>query len=692
MTTRPWLAITLTAASVAASVALAVPSVVSAAACSAMQRIDPAQIDPSVVCVEQRLIELGYRDIVGPDDVYDGPSVEAVKGFQSSRGLHPDGIITSVTARQLGLRGSLAPAGSPRVTVIGDSTAAAIRWYDEANNHTVRYDVMAASYDVLLATESCRRLVAPSCLGRVDPGTGQRWAPVSVLPLMRTTLHGNMGEALVIMAGYDDLAITDAIDQIMAEAKHQKVPKVLWLNYRVADDSSLGPIHAAHNVALEDAKVRHPNLLVLDWNGYSKAQPATTQAEWFGADQIHITSSGAVELARFIKARLDAEHIEVCDASHALAGVPDTEVGTPLTVSLGDTGFVGMQPVRVLDTRAAALGGGKGKLQPSSTIRIDLQGVLPAGTSQAVLNVTAVNPCSGGYLTVFACGTRPNTSNLNYEAGRTTAALAMTLHDSGAVCIYTFAKVDLVVDLLGAFTPNGALFHPLGPVRWMDTRGTPAVFGATGPIAAGQGIDVPIAGRGGVPADATGVWINLTAAGSPVDSVWQAYPGPCGPPPTSSTVNVLAKRATATSTLIGLGANGGICVQAYSGSGHAIVDVSGWFGGTATGGLALRSAPPTRVIDTRTGPMPGANTAVSLATGQVGVFNTTAVLATGFGYVSAAPCGSTQTSSLVNTSPLETFANLGTAAPGSGGRVCFDTSVAAHLVVDQLATFVPPGS
>jgi hypothetical protein len=273
----------------------------------------------------------------------------------------------------------------------------------------------------------------------------------------------------------------------------------------------------------------------------------------------------------------------------------------------------------------------------------------------------------------------------------------MSLLTNRSVCVYSFARVDLVVDLIGTFTPAGERFHALGPVRWVDTRGNPAVITAAGPIASTQGIDVPIAGHGGIPADATGVWINVTAAGSPVDTVWQAYPGPCGPPPMSSTVNVLAGRATATSTLVGLGSNGGICVQAYSGSGHVIVDVSGWFGGSTAGGLVLRSAPPTRVIDTRTGAMPAANTVVSLATAQVGVYNTTAVGAAGFGYVSAIPCGSAQISSLVNTTPSETFANLGTAAPGVGGaqvagRVCFSPSVAAHLVVDQLGTFVAPST
>lgn len=90
-------------------------------------KITPGLVDPAIVCLEQRLIELGYPAIVGPDTTYDTTSVGAVMSFQTSRG-HADGIITSVTARQLGLRGAMPPAGSA-LEPDGDSTSAAMRWF-----------------------------------------------------------------------------------------------------------------------------------------------------------------------------------------------------------------------------------------------------------------------------------------------------------------------------------------------------------------------------------------------------------------------------------------------------------------------------------------------------------------------------------------------------------------------------------
>ena len=104
-----------------------------AVSCTVTTRLSPGASNSAVLCLEQRLRELGYPGIVA-DTFYDGVSVGAVRDFQSKRGLYADGIITSITGRQLGLRGALPPAGSPKVTVLGDSTSAAMRWYDEARN------------------------------------------------------------------------------------------------------------------------------------------------------------------------------------------------------------------------------------------------------------------------------------------------------------------------------------------------------------------------------------------------------------------------------------------------------------------------------------------------------------------------------------------------------------------------------
>ena len=99
----------------------------------------------------------------------------------------------------------------------------------------------------------------------------------------------------------------------MSKLPSAETAKVFWLNYRYGGNGyPYSRYYAAHNAALEAAKVRFPNLVVLDWHGYSMSQSPATQADWFSSDQIHITSSGAFALAHYIRGRVDAEHVERC--------------------------------------------------------------------------------------------------------------------------------------------------------------------------------------------------------------------------------------------------------------------------------------------------------------------------------------------------------------------------------------------
>jgi hypothetical protein len=80
-------------------------------------------------------------------------------------------------------------------------------------------------------------------------------------------------------------------------------------------------------------------------------------------------------------------------------------------------------PKRVLDTRDPALGGASGKIGAGRTVSIDVGKIVPGDAVATVLSVTATASCQPGYLTVFACGARPPTSNIDYQVGRTTAGM-----------------------------------------------------------------------------------------------------------------------------------------------------------------------------------------------------------------------------------------------------------------------------
>ena len=658
----------------------------SAVTCTVTVRLTPGMSHPAVRCLEQRLRELKYS-VGTPDALYSTASVNAVKSFQRTRGLYSDGIVTSITGRQLGLRGALPAATAPRVTVLGDSTSAAMRWYDEARNETAIYDIMGTTYDLKWSVESCRRLVAASCIGRTDPGTGLKWQPVSVLPEMRGALKGRLGDAVVIMAGYDDYpSLAGAIDSIVGEAEQQSVARVFWLTYRTTSSYGYGGYYRQHNAALAAAKVRHPNLVVLDWNNYTHRQTAATQQAWFEADGIHMTRSGGVALAKYLKAAIDASTVRACTGAVARTGAASGPVGVPAAPATGANGLVPIAPMRMFDSRTTTTG----KVGAGRTIDIDLSAVVPADASNVALGVTAIGPCGRGYLTVYACGVRPGTSTLNYEGGRSTSVGAISTTTDRHVCIYASTATDVVVELNGWFAPAGDAFHPIDVRRWLDTRtGNGAVVPTVGQLAPNARITVPIAGRGGVPAGATAAWLNVTGVASTAPGALRVSPGPCAAAPATVTTQVFTGRAAASSMLAKLGADGSICLTATSGALHAVLDVSGWFG-AGPAGLAYQAVVPSRLVDTRGRTAPAAGSVIRVPRSGVSVLNIVSVAASDLGYVSAKPCGVVAVSSLLNTARGENVANLAAVRPG-GGSVCISPSIASHLVVDVTGQFVAVG-
>ncbi len=656
---------------------------VSAVSCTVTVRLSPGVSNSAVKCLEQRLRELTYS-VGNPDSVYDATSVNAVKSFQLKRGLYPDGIITSITGRQLGLRGAIPAAGSPAVTVLGDSTSAAMRWYDEARNETAIYDIMGTTYDLKWSVESCRRLVAASCVGRTDPGTGLRWRPVSVLPEMRGALRGRLGHAIVIMAGYDDYpSIAGAIDSIMTEAENQGVARVFWLNYRTSSTYGYGAYYRQHNATLAAAKVRHPNLVVLDWNGYTRSQPSTTQRAWFERDDIHMTRAGGVALARYLKANIDASGVRTCTSAAARTGVLSPATGTAPAPAISADGLVPIVPVRVFDSRTTPTG----KVGTGRTIDVDLSTLIPPDASNVALGVTALGPCGRGHLTVHACGVRPNTSSLNYEGGRSSSVGAISSTTHRHVCMYASTATDVIVELTGWFAPAGDAFHPVAVRRWLDTRtGKGAVAPTVGVLAKGGRLTVPIAGRGGVPIGATAAWMNVTGVASTAPGALTVSPGPCSAAPRTITTQVHTGRAAASAILAKLGVDGSVCVAATGSALHAVLDVSGWFG-PGPAGLLYQAVAPKRLLDTRGRAAPTAGSIIRVPRTGVSVMSIVSVASSSFGHVSAKPCGVTAVSSLLNTAPGENVANLAGVSPG-GGAVCLSPSVQSHLVVDVTGQFV----
>ena len=101
---------------------------------------------------------------------------------------------------------------------------------------------------------------------------------------------------------------------------------------------------------------------------------------------------------------------------------------------------------------------------------VDLNGVVPAGTTAVALNATAVGASEPAFLTVFPCGPLPDTSTVNYVAGEARPNNTIVGLSGGRFCVYSFAETDVLIDLVGSFGSTGFSYKPTAPTRVIDTR------------------------------------------------------------------------------------------------------------------------------------------------------------------------------------------------------------------------------
>ena len=235
---------------------------------------------------------------------------------------------------------------------------------------------------------------------------------------------------------------------------------------------------------------------------------------------------------------------------------------------------------RVLDSRQRSFRG----LPPTagSITRVPL-GV---DATYAALNITAVSQTSG-YLTAFPCGgPAPQTVHVNFNGRLAMPNLAIVPVTGGAVCVYSSAPTDLVIDLMGwSASPTG--FEQSPQQRLADTRST---SGGTR-VAPGSELRVDTG-----PQELRGVdLLTVTAVGAEAAGYLSVYPCAEGRS-TSSNNNFTQNEARSTSVIVDPDENNEVCVYS-SVSTDVIVDASGRLT-EASGYRALQS---TRIVDTRIG-------------------------------------------------------------------------------------------
>ena len=292
---------------------------------------------------------------------------------------------------------------------------------------------------------------------------------------------------------------------------------------------------------------------------------------------------------------------------------PETPVATTYTA---------ITPNRVLDTRTE--GTPLGPQEQESVQITGTTGVPSSGVAAVVVNVTGVATGGATFVSAFPADKPwPGTSSLNLAKGQTHAALVVPkVSPDGSIALYNGrGSTHLVVDVVGWYATTGASkFTSVLPARVLDTRLTKT------PMGQGSSTTLTIAGKAGVPSDATAVVANLTLTRVTGPGYATVYPA-TGQRPGTSSINVSRGETASNRVVVGL-SNGNLTIDTAVDRADVVLDVVGWYGGSAA--TSYTSLTPSRRLDTRTG-----DGTPSGAVGKVAAGSTTRVVFGGYSGVPA---------------------------------------------------------
>jgi len=240
-------------------------------------------------------------------------------------------------------------------------------------------------------------------------------------------------------------------------------------------------------------------------------------------------------------------------------------------------GFEGVVPERLLDSRNG-IGGPARKFSAGETRSVQVAGVagVPRNAESVVVNITLTGADRIGYVTGFPDGQPvPDASNVNIVPGGVRANTAVVKVGAGGRIGLRVAETsaDVIVDVLGSFGPYGGRVTAVTPQRIVDSRSGLGTRAA--PWGQGEVRTVAVAGRGGVPADATAVIANVTATNTTSWGFVSAWPAGA-PQPSSSNLNFLPGQNVPNLVMLKLGSGGRISIANGLGSANVLVDVMGY--------------------------------------------------------------------------------------------------------------------
>jgi hypothetical protein len=195
--------------------------------------------------------------------------------------MRPVAVVAAIVLAAALVASAASAGGSarPRVTLFGDSVAAALAYKGKPRT------TLAKGLDLWVEAKVCRRLAETGC-----PYEGDR--PPSVLSLVEKPVQP-LGDVVIVDVGYNDdpSAYGEDLDRVMQALTRQGVSTVIWVTMQ-----ERRPLYRATNAAIRAAAKRWPQIVVADWSAASSAKAA-----WFADDGLHLSTAGALGLARFLR-------------------------------------------------------------------------------------------------------------------------------------------------------------------------------------------------------------------------------------------------------------------------------------------------------------------------------------------------------------------------------------------------------
>ena len=426
----------------------------------------------------------------------------------------------------------------------------------------------------------------------VSPRLGRVWLAVALaLPAIAlVTPTQTVEAAAVATVGCDD-PLQTTVPTVPAVESYTSITPLRLVDTRDGTGGYTGVVEAGCTMRLQLADSVIPAnavaaalsvIAVAEEKGFITAFPCDDGRPLASS----INARAGIPTANLVVAVLDGQR-DVCIYSLRASNIVIDLQGWWGT---GSSRFRPVDPIRAYDTRELAV---PAKLPGGGTRDVLLAGdFVPAEATSVVINLTATETATSGWLVAYPCGeTPPTASNLNYTANETRAVAAIVglgtrNGGQGAICIKTLADTHFIVDVVGYYAPVPD-FGPstqLLPVqqRLVDTRDATGPWDT--PFAARQIREIdPTIGLERAD-DATAVVIN--AIGLNAASRGHLTVFPCSEvPPLVSTLNMSPERTVSNLLTVELSDAGTICVLSSAGA-DVVLDLVGLM--VTTAGAPLR--------------------------------------------------------------------------------------------------------